>query len=94
MVRLATEAEDERTRAICSGMVMDRAWGKPREYDPDKEAPNKAPPFDPKLYTSTSATSKRPGSTGSASIRQCLAALPVSVCSHLPRFRAISTRSF
>ena len=32
-------------------MVMDRAWGKPREYDPDKEAPKKAPPFDPKLYT-------------------------------------------
>ena len=32
-------------------MVLERAWGKPREYDPDKEAPKKAPPFDPKLYT-------------------------------------------
>jgi len=51
MVHLATEAEDERTRAICSGKVMDRAWGKPREYDPDKEAPKKPPPFDPSLYT-------------------------------------------
>ena len=49
--RLALYAEDERTEAICSGMVIERAWGKPREYDPDKEAPKKAPPFDPKLYT-------------------------------------------
>ena len=30
---------------------MDRAWGKPKEYDPDKEAPKQAPPFDPSLYT-------------------------------------------
>jgi hypothetical protein len=30
---------------------IDTRWGKPREYDPDKEAPKKAPPFDPKLYT-------------------------------------------
>jgi hypothetical protein len=51
MVRLATEAEDERTRAICSGMVLERAWGKPREYDPDKEAPKRVPPFNPDLYT-------------------------------------------
>ena len=32
-------------------MVMDRAWGKPRDYDPNTEGPKKAPPFDPKLYT-------------------------------------------
>ena len=51
LVRLSTQAEDERVRSVCAGMVMDRAWGKPREYDPDKEAPKKAPPFDPKLYT-------------------------------------------
>jgi hypothetical protein len=51
MVRLATEAEDERVRSVCCGMVMDRAWGKPKEYDPDKEAPKQAPPFDPSLYT-------------------------------------------
>jgi hypothetical protein len=30
---------------------MDRAWGKPRDYDPNAEAPKKAPPFDPKLDT-------------------------------------------
>ena len=49
--RLALYAEDERTQAICSGMVMDRAWGKPKDYDPNTEGPKKAPPFDPKLYT-------------------------------------------
>jgi hypothetical protein len=51
MCRLALEAEDERVRSVCAGMVMDRAWGKPKEYDPDKEAPKRAPPFDPSLYT-------------------------------------------
>jgi hypothetical protein len=48
---LLIEADDDRTRTICAGMVMDRAWGKPRDYDPNQEAPKKAPPFDPKLYT-------------------------------------------
>ena len=51
MCRLALEAEDERVRSVCAGMVMDRAWGRPKEYDPNAEAPKKAPPFDPKLYT-------------------------------------------
>src|SRR6266404_4956169 len=51
LVRLATEAENEHVRAVCAGMVMDRAWGRPREYDPNAEAPKRAPPFDPKLYT-------------------------------------------
>ena len=30
-MRLSTEAEDERVRSVCCGMVMDRAWGKPRD---------------------------------------------------------------
>ena len=38
-------------RSVCAGMVMDRAWGRPKEYDPNAETPKKAPPFDPKLYT-------------------------------------------
>ena len=46
MCRLALEAEDERVRSVCLGMVMDRAWGRPREYDPNAEAPKRAPPFD------------------------------------------------
>ena len=29
MCRLALEAEDERVRRVCAGMVMDRAWGAP-----------------------------------------------------------------
>jgi hypothetical protein len=32
-------------------MVIERAWGKPRDYDPNAEGPKKAPPFNPKLYT-------------------------------------------
>jgi hypothetical protein len=51
MCRLALEAEDERVRSVCASMVMDRAWGKPKEYDPNAEAPKRAPPFDPSLYT-------------------------------------------
>jgi len=51
MCRLALEAEDERVRSVCAGMVMDRAWGRPREYDPNAEAPKQAPPFDPSLYS-------------------------------------------
>lgn len=31
--RLSLEAEDERVRSVCGGMVMERAWGKPREFD-------------------------------------------------------------
>src|SRR5712671_3240052 len=49
--RLSVEAANEHVRAVCGQMVLERAWGKPREYDPDKETPKKAPPFDPKLYT-------------------------------------------
>src|SRR6266699_5095706 len=37
MCRLALEAEDERVRSVCAGMVMDRAWGKPREYEGSEE---------------------------------------------------------
>src|SRR6202048_1710354 len=51
MCRLALEAEDERVRSVCAGMVLERAWGRPREYDPNAEAPKKAPPFDPSLYS-------------------------------------------
>ena len=49
--RLALEAEDERVRSVCAGMVMDRAWGRPKEYDPNADTVKKQPPFDPSLYT-------------------------------------------
>ena len=32
-------------------MVLERAWGKPREYDPDKDKEKEKVKFDPKLYT-------------------------------------------
>jgi len=51
MCRLAVEAEDERVRSVCLGMVLERAWGRPREYDPNAEAPKKRLMFDPSLYT-------------------------------------------
>ena len=51
MCRLALEAEDERVRSVCLGMVLERAWGKPKDYDPNAEGVKKAPPFDPSLYS-------------------------------------------
>jgi hypothetical protein len=51
MCRLALEAEDERVRSVCAGMVLERAWGKPKEYDPNAEGPPQKPKFDPSLYT-------------------------------------------
>ena len=32
-------------------MVLERAWGKPRDYDPTQEKAQKKPPFDPSLFT-------------------------------------------
>src|SRR5262245_18550979 len=51
MCRLALEAEDECVRSVCAGMVMERSWGKPKEYVPEKDAPKQVPALDPKLYT-------------------------------------------
>ena len=36
---------------MAADKVFERAWGKPKEYDPNAEAPKQAPPFDPSLYT-------------------------------------------
>jgi hypothetical protein len=46
MCRLALEAEDERVRSVCTGMVLERAWGKPREYDPNAEGANRKSTFE------------------------------------------------
>jgi hypothetical protein len=51
IIRLETECEDERVRSVCAGMVLERAWGKPKEYDPNAEGPPQKPKFDPSLYT-------------------------------------------
>src|SRR5712671_7867735 len=46
------QSEDERVSLMAADKVLERAWGKPRDYDPAQEqAQKKPPPFDPKLYT-------------------------------------------
>ena len=45
------QSEDERVALMAADKVFERAWGRPKEYDPNAEAPKKAPPFDPSLYT-------------------------------------------
>ena len=36
---------------MAADKVFERAWGRPKEYDPNAESVKKPPPFDPKLYT-------------------------------------------
>jgi hypothetical protein len=38
-------------RSVCANWVIERAWGKPKEYDPKAEEAPKKPRFDPSLYT-------------------------------------------
>ena len=45
------QSEDERVALMAADKVFERAWGRQKEDDPNAEAPKKAPPFDPKLYT-------------------------------------------
>ena len=45
------QSEDERVALMAADKVLERAWGRPKEYDPNAEAPKKPPPFDPSLYT-------------------------------------------
>lgn len=42
--------EDSRDRIVAIGMLFDRAWGKPKDYDPAAETPAR-PPFNPRDYT-------------------------------------------
>src|ERR1700730_387356 len=45
------QSEDERVALMAADKVFERVWGRPKDYDPDKEAPKKALPFDPSLCT-------------------------------------------
>jgi hypothetical protein len=45
------QSEDERVALMAADKVFERAWGRPKDYDPNAEAPKKAPPFDPSLYS-------------------------------------------
>ena len=44
--------EEARSRIVAIGMLYDRAWGKPKDYDPKTdEAATRKPVFDPSLYS-------------------------------------------
>src|SRR4029077_12942104 len=45
------QSEDERVALMAADKVFERAWGKPKEFDPNAEAPKNRPPFDPSLYS-------------------------------------------
>jgi hypothetical protein len=51
IVRLAAECPDERVRSVCANWVIERAWGKPRDYDPDAANEQAKPKFNPALYS-------------------------------------------
>jgi hypothetical protein len=38
----ADKGEDTRNRIVAMSMLLDRAWGKPKEYDPNSEKPTAA----------------------------------------------------
>ena len=43
--------EEARSRIVAIGMLYDRAWGKPKDYDPATDKKEIRPRFDPSLYT-------------------------------------------
>jgi hypothetical protein len=45
------QSEDERVALMAADKIFERAWGRPKEYDPNAETVKKPPPFDPSLYT-------------------------------------------
>jgi hypothetical protein len=45
------QSEDERVALMAADKVFERAWGRPKEFDPNAESVKKPPPFDPSLYT-------------------------------------------
>jgi len=45
------QSEDERVALMAADKVFERAWGRPKDYDPNAESAKKPPPFDPSLYT-------------------------------------------
>jgi hypothetical protein len=45
------QSEDERVALMAADKVFERAWGRPKEYDPNAESVKKQPPFDPSLYS-------------------------------------------
>jgi hypothetical protein len=50
IIRLGRESDDERVRYMANTWVYERAWGKPKEYDPRAEE-LEAAPIDPSRFT-------------------------------------------
>ena len=44
-------SEDSRNRIVAIGMLYDRAWGKPKEYDPAAEKPEDKGTFNPRDFS-------------------------------------------
>jgi hypothetical protein len=43
--------EDSRNRIVAVGMLFERAWGKPKEYDPAAEKPEDKGTFNPRDFS-------------------------------------------
>ena len=52
LIDIASDPSEEvRSRIVAIGMLYDRAWGKPKDYDPAADKEEIRPRFDPSLYT-------------------------------------------
>jgi hypothetical protein len=65
------QSEDERVALMAADKVFERAWGKPRDYNPAEEQVQRKPPFDPSLY-STAELKQMMAVTKMIAIRQGL----------------------
>src|ERR1700722_1239832 len=45
------ESDDERVALMAAAKVYERAWGRPRDYDPRTEPDSDRPKFDPRLLS-------------------------------------------
>ncbi len=50
IIRLSSQSDDDRVRYMASAWVYEHAWGKPKDYDPAAEKPDR-PAFNPRDYT-------------------------------------------
>ena len=51
IIRLRRESDDDRIRYMAATWIYERAWGKPKDYDPADEPKPKRDRFDASKYT-------------------------------------------
>ena len=51
IIRLRRESDDDRIRYMAATWIYERAWGKPKDYDPADELKPQRARFDPSKYT-------------------------------------------